>query len=86
MDATFLTRRSRNGKQICVSLQFLVIGTKFLTRGLRKSKSNLRFATVWRDRHHVFDETVAREKIEICVLAVWVKSSSAQGGGPGGVL
>ena len=39
--------------QICVSLQFWAIGTTFLTKGLRASKSNLRFATVLTDRRNV---------------------------------
>ena len=50
--------------QICVSLQFWASDTTFLTRGLRKSTSNLRLATVLGDRHHVFDKSVAQEHIK----------------------
>ena len=52
----------RAKKQARFTIQFLTIDTTFLTRGLRTSKQNLRFATALGDRHHIFDETVAHEQ------------------------
>ena len=51
-----------------VSLQFCAIDTAFLTRRLRDSKRNARFATVSGDRQHVFSEGCPRLN-EICVFA-----------------
>ena len=56
--------RGPRENEICVSLQFRAIDTTFLPRGLTARKWNLRFATVSGDRHHVFSETVDREKIK----------------------
>ena len=48
--------------EICVSLRFWAIDTRFLARGLTDRKWNLRFATVLSDRHHVFTERVDRDR------------------------
>ena len=50
--------------EICVWLQFWAIDATFLPRGLTARKCNLRFATVLGDRHHVFSERVAAEKMK----------------------
>ena len=53
IDTTFLTRGLPTSKIKFVSLQFWAIDTTVLTRGLRTRESNLHFATVLGDRHHV---------------------------------
>ena len=70
--ARFKREGCREQNEICVSLQFWAIDTTFLTRGLPRAKWNLRFATVFGDRQHVFSERVARRQNEICVsLQFW---------------
>ena len=72
MNLSTVNRPASRTQKCEVLLQFWAIDTTFLPRGLTGRKWNLRFATVLRDRHHVFTERVDRVANEICVsLQFW---------------
>ena len=64
MNLSTANRPASRTQKCDVLLQFWAIDTTFLLRGSTESKWNLRFATVLGDRHHVFTERVAAEKMK----------------------
>ena len=70
MNLSTMNRPASRKQKNEVLLQFWAIDTTFLTRGLRKSTSNLRFATVLGDWHDVFSERVARRQWNLRLTTV----------------